>query len=419
MVTVFRPRGRPPRSPWSTRARRLGLCFGAAGSAVVICSVVVAAQPSAPQWRVIQEARVDGNAEDFSVPNGFLLALRGGEFAFADRARHQVRYYSATGRNIANLGGLGGGPGEFVAFGRLSSILGGLVGDSLWYYDEGGRRLTVVDERRRIVRSYVLPPLPLSRTSDGQRAVVPSFAPLALYADGTLLGRRSRPATSPGQRERVDIVLRSESGSEVVTLAELPGRKSVAVRNPTNGTEQHFPVPLWPMPQVAVAQDGNRFVVVAQDVATQPGTLHLLVLSRSGDTLVTRTFPIEGVPVTPEVLDRSLGMLERDLRAPNARFSPQFASEILRVLRSNAPRISQPIGYVRVGNDNSIWLSLPVQGDSQPWLVLNPRGEPVGRVVLGPPSRFILGAATLERILAIVTNTDGIPSIVQYRVMPR
>lgn len=83
------------------------------------------------------------------------------------------------------------------------------------------------------------------------------------------------------------------------------------------------------------------------------------------------------------------------------------------------PQFGPPFTQVKLGLDDTIWLARAAGADAQEWLVFDGRGEPLGRVALPPPQRFVLGAASRAHVWGIVSDRDGVPSIVRYRVQER
>jgi hypothetical protein len=336
----------------------------------------------------------------------------------------QVRFYDQAGKHRLDIGGRGGGPGEFARGGRLGSIIAGFVGDSIWYYDLIGRRMTFVTSQGRLLRSVMLRPLPAVAARRGDSARTPGFQPLAVYGDGSMLGRRT-VFTAPGASRREDIVHVNAGATVVKTLLDLPPPQSIVVLNQRSGTQESFAVPGAVQPRYDVAQDGNRVVIVHQDLASASPTVRVTVLSPRGDTLVARSFPITAAPARQDELTQFLSMLRHDMEAPNrgrAMYDKRFVDEVEQKLRAASPRVVAPISLVQLGIDNSIWLALAAQKDSQPWLVLDPKGNPIGKVMLRSGGigggGFITAAASRERLWGIQTDSDDVPSIIRYRVVP-
>ncbi len=116
-------------------------------------------QGSAPQaqWRLEQQpflsVRVaservggDGSATGASL-------LRDGRIVVADNVQGVVHLWDASGRRVRSVGRRGAGPGEF----QLISWLGNCGGDSIFVWDFGLRRMTVLSSFGRILRQFTIP----------------------------------------------------------------------------------------------------------------------------------------------------------------------------------------------------------------------------------------------------------------------
>jgi hypothetical protein len=411
-AVVVRPRGASPPT-WSLVLTAL------------VVGLPAAAQPQAgvgTQWRLVEELRVDGSREQFSAANAALVVRSDGTIAFADRARYQLRFYDRAGRFLSALGGRGGGPGEFIPSGRFTNILSGTVGDSLWYADPNGRRLTVVSAARRIVRTFSLPQLPRHRASPEDAPASPVFTPHAFYRDGGMVGVRGVTSRSAPRNWQEDLVIVDSSGAVLRVLATLNAPRFVSVRNPATGRDASFPVPRSPVTRFSVAQDGSRIAVLSHDLTTRPTRSYLHVFGRTGDTLAARTFSTTSVEASADDTERALAAVERDLRAPSAGLSDRYVTAVLRALRDSMPRFGQPFSQIRLGLDDTIWLapsSGASSGGDHEWLVLDGRGQTIAQIALPPPQRFVLGAASRAHVWGIVSDRDGVPSIVRYRVQVR
>lgn len=141
--------------------------------------------------------------------------LSDGRIVIADGGDSAVRFFSATGESLAEVGGPGDGPGEF----RLLQSLGRIAGDTIWIYDYSHRRITFVSPRASVVREVELRPplgsgLAVGVLRDGSIIVGES------WSSGT--SRSSGPGLS---RDPVAYVRYSPAGTLVDTVALVPGRE--------------------------------------------------------------------------------------------------------------------------------------------------------------------------------------------------
>jgi hypothetical protein len=80
------------------------------------------------------------------------LKLSDGRIVIGNNGTREIRYYDAAGTHLLDVGGRGGGPGEF---GRLDWV-GKLPGDSVFVYDQTLRRITVFDPAGDHIRDISL-----------------------------------------------------------------------------------------------------------------------------------------------------------------------------------------------------------------------------------------------------------------------
>jgi hypothetical protein len=82
-----------------------------------------------------------------------------------------------------------------------------------------------------------------------------------------------------------------------------------------------------------------------------------------------------------------------------------------------APASYPPLSRIVLGRDQTTWLEVySTEGDRQ-WLVLDARGEPVGRVAV--PRGVRIQAASRESIWATDTDEDGLQHIMRFAIAPR
>jgi hypothetical protein len=143
------------------------------------------------------------------------VRLDDGIIVVADGGSQEIRFYDETGRFLHAAGGPGEGPGEF----RNLSAIGRGPPDSLWIYDFGLRRFTVLTTEGQFVRTVSVGGTlsavnAVGRLPDGSFVVKESW------------GGRSGDEIQLGlERERVAVVRFSPDGSEQDTVATLAGRE--------------------------------------------------------------------------------------------------------------------------------------------------------------------------------------------------
>jgi hypothetical protein len=167
---------------------------------------------------VLDIGAADGSAEfQFDGIEG-LLRLEDGGLVVADAGSGELRFYDPAGRFSKKTGGRGSGPGEF----QRIITLGRGPGDSLWVYDFGARRFTILTPEGETARTVRVPDAlanvgAVGRTPDG------SFVLQEYWS--------SRPHDeSPASelvREDAAIATMSPTGDDMDTLGVFPGREIV------------------------------------------------------------------------------------------------------------------------------------------------------------------------------------------------
>lgn len=184
-------------------------------------------QPVEPNWtwRLAGRPRLDlgGDGADSNTSFSRVQAafrLRDGRIAIAEfNSPPTIRYFSAEGRFLMQVGRQGGGPGEFQAISAVFRT----PEDSLVVYDPWQARLTWLTPAGKVGRQ-----VSGARSGTSMRHVL-----LGRFTDGTFLGRNNiigradrGPVrdTRPGpRRDSIPWLRISEDGSVLDTLVRAPG----------------------------------------------------------------------------------------------------------------------------------------------------------------------------------------------------
>ncbi|MGH7459753.1 MAG: hypothetical protein ACREMA_01835 [Longimicrobiales bacterium] len=166
-------------------------------------------------WRITREPFVQiGSVESDSVYElhrpWHAWRLRDGSIAIANNGTNQVRLFDADGRHQRNLGGRGGGPGEFRDVWKVHE----LAGDSLLVIDLYGA-ISVFGPDRRYERRF--------RLARPNEAYGHGPEPVAQFGDGTLLFRRhfsEDPRWRGARRNRITMIRHGLDGAVLGSLGE-------------------------------------------------------------------------------------------------------------------------------------------------------------------------------------------------------
>jgi hypothetical protein len=224
-------------------------------------------------WRLADRPRIDlgGVEADSNTSFSRVVAafrLRDGKIAIAEfNSPPTIRYFTAAGRYLMQVGRTGGGPGEFRAIASVYRT----PEDSLIVYDPWQARLTYITPAGRVGRQ-----VSLNGTGASMRHVL-----LGRFADGTFLARNNvlgradlvpAPGTRAGSlRDSIPWLRLGEDGSVLDTLVKAPGE---VYESPTANASRIFR--FTPRPAVLVVGNqfylgtGEQYRVMAFDLRGRP-----------------------------------------------------------------------------------------------------------------------------------------------------
>jgi hypothetical protein len=141
-----------------------------------------------------------------------------GRVVVADAGASEMRVYDPAGRFVRAAGRPGDGPGEY----RLIHAIGAGLGDTVWVFDFGTRRFTLLTPSLTVARTVTLgvdlaAVLAVGMTPDGGFVVRESWSSRAPAGDPALGLRRDSIAIA-----RLDV-----AGNLVDTTALMPGREVI------------------------------------------------------------------------------------------------------------------------------------------------------------------------------------------------
>jgi hypothetical protein len=349
-----------------------------------------------------EELRIDGNAEELVSIRKVLFSSEH-DIVLMQAQDGQVRYYDSDGEFVGAFGAQGSGPGEFS---DLYNI--GFVSDTLWMWDLGLSRMTLVSPNRELVRTFGvtwslndLPP-DLTGVFIGGPLFVQGYRP-----DGDLIVDVARPASSPFPEPYVDNVVFGSMGVNgqvkgVPFHVRHGGRMSI----PTNIGSLRVPFLLRNPARVALSDDGSRFAsAVAHLDADQSEEIEVTMWSDNGEMTWSRAIAFDPVPLPSSVVDSVFVDAQQSLTVEGAD-----------LLRSELaiPDVYPPLAGVTIGMDGSVWVGMIERDGGTPYLVLNDEGGLVGAVSL--PLRSQVAAADRDRVWVIERDELDVEDLVQYAI---
>lgn len=350
-----------------------------------------------------EEIRIGGTEHDL-VPFGYesggsIAVARDGTIAISQAQDHRVRFFGADGTPLGDLGGDGSGPGEFERNDRI-----GWLGDSLWIYDPGLRRITLLTPARELARTMAVDREPTA--APALREAIPRTLfsyPLAMRADGgrteLVMPMRERSADVAGNHVYVATVTPQAELTKIVAMVPIG---ETSARDASGATAS---LPFANRTVLDVARDGSRSGFARAEIGSEGGTAGVHLFGRDGDTIFSRRMPIEVVPLPESVRDSAY-----------SRWSERLPPSLGEVVRARAHEVTHypPLEQMIIGRDGTVWLSLASQDGVRPHLVLTPEGDLMGEVSLSDRSR--IAEAQRDRIWVIERDEFDVESLVRYGV---
>ena len=259
------------------------------------------AQLEAGEWELVEDLRLDANAEDFSVVRWVFVGPED-EIVVHEPQDLRLRLYDSTGTLAATIGRMGEGPGEFR---HLGPVL--WAADTLIVLDALLSRTTYWLPDGTLVRTEPMRFFEPNWDAEGGSSFFHSFGPSAVDdkgcdAWGGIL--RMSTSTNGTWESSRQVVLRVGRNGEPGVVAVPPQsddeRWSVTVSGVTN------PVPFAFQPWPEFAPDGSRFLFATTDQSTLDGTISLTMIRASDDTVFSRSYPYPGEPIPDSVMDRGI-----------------------------------------------------------------------------------------------------------------
>jgi hypothetical protein len=369
-------------------------------------------QAPVTQVQLVHDLRLDANGEDFSALNRVYVAPLRRHIVVPLPQDMQVRLYDSTGKRLATVGNRGDGPGEFRFLGPI-----GWIADTLFISDGRQRRVTYVGPDGTILyaRAFAHSLATNSLSNAGADSVFWSFDPIAVYADGSMLGWALISLINSAGIRVLGGLPRSDWG---LVLLSTEGRARLVARFPYNDdrwlmtvSSSTRPVPFALQPLFSLAPDGSRFAFLTADQSSpDEGTYTITMFNAGGDTIFHRSYAYTGSRIPTAVRDSAVAAI---VRVP-AEGSLQITRDFQSAARDRIPPVYAPVENMTIGLDSTLWVSLRPSGTRAVTVVLGQNGDRIGQFLLPPRSR--IQQASLQHVWVTETDEFGLASIVRYRV---
>lgn len=326
---------------------------------------------NAPTWNARRVYKTDLD-ETVLVNIEGAAFLPDGSLLVASLGTSDLVLLDQTGTETRRVGRKGEGPGEY----RWPSWVQA-VGDTVWVYDKGARRLTTLGADFSLLGTTNL---------DSDDALIP-LAPLAVVGESVFaIHGASGHVRSEGELRDTTPLLRLGVGGVVDTLGLWPSEERAFATIP----QGRLVVPIVFGRRAVAAGRGGSIVIGSTD------TLDLSVLDGSG-ALQSR-FVGSGPPaaVPPAEIEEYRQSLLAHLPMETAELSAAWSQG---PVRETVP----PLGAVAMDDKGHIWMAGSVHPGQKRrlWVVAGPGGEVYGRIEL--PTQFRPWPASSE-LLDIVGN---------------
>jgi hypothetical protein len=320
------------------------------------------------------------------------LRLPDGRIVAADAGSREIRFYGADGGFLGATGGRGEAPGEY----ELIDDIGYGPGDSIWVYDFGLRRFTVLTDSGRLVRTMMLGP-ELSNVGAVGRLADGSFVVREYWSSRDDAAEPRAGLT----REPAAVARYSMDGSRLDTIGLFPAREVFI------GSEAGRAVMAAPLfaRTLSVAVSGER-VVIGDPVTfefslyTPAGHLRRLVRIRDLD-LHVRPEDVEAE------IEARLAMEPPDRR-------PMMRAHLEAM---DVPETRPAYGRLLADREGHVWVADYTTAASEPrdWRVFNREGRLLGRVTL--PDRFRALDIGAEWIVGVWRDEEDVETVRVYRIL--
>lgn len=387
-----------------TMPSQVRVVAGACLAAMLVVSRAPLLQAQSPAtWTLTPELRIDAGERDLS-PISWLGVAPNGTIVVNQSQDGQVRFFDARGADLGTFGRKGQGPGEFETATRF-----GWIGDTLWVGDFSTRRFTLVSPDRKLLRTT---PWLVAAAMSGElpgltMQDVTSATQYALHADGSQVVALFLKEEDGAQASRpIPIARADQSGRLARLLGTRPRVDCYARATLGRGGFMVAAVPFCALLLEDFSPDGGRWATAVVD-GVERASYRVSVVRTTGDTVFNRLYSYRPVPVPKATFDSVI-----------ARRTARGSPESIAMWRGmTAPASYPPLSKLVLGRDQTTWLEeYTIDGDRR-WLVLDSRGEQVGRVTV--PRNVQVLAASRESVWATDTDEDGLQHIVRYRIAAR
>lgn len=207
-------------------------------------------------------------------------------------------------------------------------------------------------------------------------------------------------------------------GSTVDTLLTTPVGRSNVLGVLRDGGGTFMSQPFSDADLVLVENDRTSLLTLQRRAALSEGQ-HEFRLTRvdlTGDTVFSRNYPYQPVPVTADTVQKAVDSAAEGLHGFVGERTGTTLGQWRGWIREAiyVPDYYAPVREVVSGRDGTIWLARnPAGGATVEWLILDRNGEPVGRTET--PAGFRLLLADSSMVWGVLRDDMDVDYIVRHR----
>ncbi len=356
-----------------------------------------ASSDASTTWRVDEVPLLEIGLEDgppeyqFSGVEG-ALRLPDGHVVVADAGSREIRFFDADGRFLSASGRRGDAPGEY----REIIGLGYGPGDSIWIFDYGKRRFTVLTADGEVARTLTLDPT-LANVAAVGRLEDGSFVVREFWSAG---GRGAAAIRLGLGRDPAAVARYARDGARMDTIGLFLGREVYIYTEDGRGV---MSTPLFAHITSAAVHADDVFIGDQKKfevgVYTADGTLRRIIRLADVDLRVTRD------DIERAIEQRLASVPEEQRVGMRAQLDAM-----------DVPATRPAYGCLLVDSQGALWVGdyAPYPEDPVIWRVFDTRGRFVTTVQMPERSRvFDVGA---DWILGVVRDDFDVERIHLYQL---
>ena len=360
------------------------------------------ASPNLTAWTLSERIRLGNEVPETMLTFVVDVFSSGSDVFVVEAQPARVLQYTRDGSFIRSFGRAGPGPGEF----RLPWA-GGLLGDSLWVADEGGREVEFFHDGASVGASLVWaevgPPHQTWATPEG------------VFSDGSVLlgpGGLNITRINDGVTRRSLYLRATPAGQVVDTIADLavPGtdffRGEIFSGMPSEGQQ---PLPHRPMLKPLPSGDGVMWLLRPPPSGAQAGYYELVRSDLTGAGVSRTTIQVVPREVTEAWRDSWIESRASLMRGGRG-ISPDIGTTLY------FPEFFPPATDFTPAHDGSVWVRREDSGDGLTRFdVIDATGKRIAQVQA--PEGLQIHQVEQDGVWGLRTDELNVPHVVYFEVV--